>query len=89
MRYPLLILVAAAWSFSGPAFCDDDSGDFPPPILQDPSLATSVYISPTVTTAGVATLEAPGGLRTRALACSKTNPCALATPAASSVVLAR
>jgi len=91
MRPPILILVAAAWSLSSPAFGDDGSGDFPPPILHDPSLATSVYFPPAITTAGVATIGPALGTasQARALPCSRTNPCAIATPAADFALPAR
>lgn len=89
MRIILLICVVVASSLSSPAFCDDGADDFPPPILHDPSLATSVYIPPAVTTADVAAVGSPRGAVTRPLPCSRTNPCAMATPAADYVRPAR
>jgi hypothetical protein len=96
MRTPFLILVAVAWmsGWSSPALCQDDpSDDFPPALIHDPSLATSVYFPPTVTTAGVAytgpALGASSRAGARAFACTPTNPCAMVTPAADSVLPAR
>jgi len=84
MRALFLILVAT--TLSSPAFCDDAPDAPPPAFFDDPSLAASVYFPPALATAGVAdTGPALGTVnRTgrRTLACTPTNPCALATPAA-------
>jgi hypothetical protein len=91
MRLSLLILAAMAWGLSSPAFCDDAPDPPPPAFYDDPSLAASIHFQPAVTTAGVAATGPTLGAanRARTLPCTTTNPCAMATPAANSVLPAR
>lgn len=94
MRPPLLFPVTSLWlAFaSSPAICDNAALSDLPPILPDPSLATSVRIPPSVATAGVAqvgpSLSATNRIGSRG-ACASTNPCAMATPATDHVAPAR
>ncbi|HWU55593.1 MAG TPA: hypothetical protein VN175_08840 [Rhizomicrobium sp.] len=83
MRYRVLILVAAWMSgWSNAAFCDDGSSDDrPPALLHDPSLATSVYFPPALTTAGVAdTGPALSLMKPRGSGCTVLMPCAVTSP---------
>lgn len=94
MRASLLILVMLGiGGWSSATLGDDGSDDFPPPLTHDPSLATSIYIPPLVTTAGVANtgpdLGAMGRAGTPVLPCSRKNPCAWVTPAAGAMIPAR
>ena len=90
MRAPLLILVMLAiGGWGSAALGDDGSDDFPPPLIHDPSLATSIYIPPLVVTAGVANTGAAPRARAPGLPCSRTNPCAMVTPTADSIAPAR
>ena len=86
MRYSLLVLaMLGIGGWGSAALGDDGSDDFPPPLVHDPSLATSIYISPLVVTAGVANTGAISRSSARPLPCSRTNPCAMVTPAADRV----
>lgn len=90
MRWPSLMLMVSAWlgAWSIPAASADDGG-LPPFLLQDPSLATSIYFPPSTTTAGMA-VTGPGSVgHTLNRPCSSANPCAVVTPAADSVPRAR
>jgi hypothetical protein len=92
MRPALLFPVTSLWlAFaSSPAICDNAALSDLPPVLPDPSLATGVRFPPGLTTAGVAqvgpSLRAASHARS---ACARTIPCAMATPAADQVALAR
>jgi hypothetical protein len=74
------------------AWCNDEALSDLPPILPDPSLATSIRLPPGLANAGVAqagpALSATVHLGAHA-PCSGINPCAMATPAADHVPPAR
>jgi len=79
--------VSLIWSSSG--FCQDSEGgplgDPLPPPVQDPSLSSSPYFSPSLTTAGVAdTGRALGSMNATyptGHGCNVVTPCALPPPA--------
>jgi hypothetical protein len=79
--------VSLIWSSSG--YCQDSEGgplgDPLPPPVQDPSLSSSHYFSPSLTTAGVAdTGRALGSMNVRYRtrhSCNVVTPCALPSPA--------
>ena len=89
MRHVLIassLLLAGLWS--SPALCDDISLSDLPPVLPDPSLATSVRLPATLTNAGAAQVGPSLSAASRAGArtsCTGANPCAMATPAADHV----
>jgi hypothetical protein len=86
----LALLFASLWSSQ--AFCDDISLSDLPPVLPDPSLATSVRLPATLTNAGAAQVGPSLSAASRAGAhtpCTGANPCAMATPAADHVAPAR
>ena len=78
--------VSMIWSSSG--FCQDSEGgplgDPLPPPVQDPSLSSSPYFSPSLTTAGVADTGRALGSNVRYRSgngCNVATPCALPSPA--------
>ena len=79
--------VSLIWNSSG--FCQDSEGgplgDPLPPPVQDPSLSSSPYFSPSLTTAGVAdTGRALGSMNATyptGHGCNVVTPCALPPPA--------
>ena len=91
-RFLMVLSVLLIGLGSNPAFCDDISLSDLPPVLPDPSLASSVRLPATLTNAGAAQVgpslsaASRAGARTR---CSGANPCAMATPAADHVAPAR
>ena len=93
-RLPVFLVAAALNIWSTPALSEGGALDDPlPPALSDPSLAASVRFSPASTNAGVASigpaLNSVANASAHPRACSNTNPCAMATPAADSVRPAR
>jgi hypothetical protein len=89
-----LVFMTLLWTGLGsnPSYCDDVSLSDLPPVLPDPSLATSIRLPANVTNAGAAqvgpSLSAAAGAGART-ACTGANPCAMATPAADRVAPAR
>jgi len=89
MRRALIIpslLLAGLWN--SPASCDDVSLSDLPPVLPDPSLATSVRLPAALTNAGAAQVGPSLSAASRAGArtpCTGANPCAMVTPAADHV----
>ncbi len=81
------LLFAGLWS--SPALCDDISLSDLPPVLPDPSLATSVRLPATLTNAGAAQVGPSLSAASRAgnrTPCTGANPCAMATPAADQIM---
>ena len=81
---------------SNSGFCQDNEGplgDPIPPPIQDPSLSSSPYFSPSLTNAGVAitgpALGLANGADRRGPGCNVKNPCALPTPALDHAIAAR
>jgi hypothetical protein len=77
-------------------FCQENGGplgDPIPPPIQDPSLSSSPYFSPSLTNAGVAitgpALGLVKGADRRGSGCNVKNPCALPTPARDHAIAAR
>lgn len=87
----LLSLIAFSLNLaSSPAFCDPSALSDLPPVLPDPSLATSIRFPPSLTTAGVAQVgPSPAATGRPYTPCTPANPCAMATPAADRVAPAR
>jgi hypothetical protein len=100
MRKTLFVALVASLVLagSGSGFCQDSEGplgDPIPPAVQDPSLSTSRYFKPSLTTAGVADMGPTLGSSKKVsaghqgIACSVTNPCAVPSPALDRAVAAR
>jgi hypothetical protein len=95
MRNSILLLIVAAsliWSSNG--FCDESEGspmvDPLPPPMQDPSLSTSRYFPPSLTTSGVAQIgPARGSVNGHSHGCGAPNSCALPPPDLDRAVTAR
>jgi len=92
----LLALVTALLIPAGSGWCQDSEGplgDPIPPPVQDPSLSTSRYFSPSLTHAGVAdtgpALESVNKGRAHDASCKAANPCAVPSPALDRAIAAR
>ena len=94
MRNHILAVLAASpiLLFGAGGYCQDSSetalGDPEPQAVQDPSLSTSRYFPPSLSTAGVAAIG-PSATAGHSVTCSTRNPCAVPTPARDRVIVAQ
>src|ERR1700742_4213071 len=94
MRNHILAVLAVSpiLLFGAGGYCKHSSepawGAPEPKPVQDPSLSTSRYFPPSLSTAGVAAIG-PSATAGHSVTCSTRNPCAVPTPARDRVIVAQ